>query len=286
MKIHAIQTGRVTIKKLQLHGKGKGALRLVNTMVSKDWTEPLPIYAWVIEHPEGIILIDTGETAKISNTNYFTWWHPYFKLAVREQVSQQDEINSQLKQLGISTNDVRWVIMTHLHTDHAGGIYHFPKSEFIISKTEYKSAAGFKGKASGYLPQHWPSWFNPTLIHYNDGPFESFKSSYKVTKKGDVVIVPTPGHTPGHQSVILKGKALDYFFAGDTSYTEELMIKGMLDGVTSNLNEAKFTMDSIHKYLQKNPTIYLPSHDPESGYRFENKKITTLPDSKKERLIK
>ena len=54
MKIHAIQTGTVSIKKVQRHGKGKGLMRQLNTMISREWTEPLPIFAWVIEHPEGI----------------------------------------------------------------------------------------------------------------------------------------------------------------------------------------------------------------------------------------
>lgn len=276
MKIHAIQTGTVSIKEVQRHGKGKGSLRLLNTMLAKEWTVPLPIYAWAIEHPEGIIVIDTGETANTSESGYFTWWHPYFKLAVKEQVIHEDEIDSQLKRIGISKNDIRWVIMTHLHTDHAGGIYHFPKSEFVISKTEYRNASGFKGMASGYLPQHWPSWFNPTLIDYKDGPFESFKSSHRITKSGDVVIVPTPGHTSGHQSVILRDKDFDYFFAGDTSYTENLMVRKVIDGVTSNMEEALSTMANIHEYIEKNPTIYLPSHDPASKNRLEGAKLTNL----------
>lgn len=126
MKIHAIQTGTVSIKKVQRHGKGKGLMRQLNTMISREWTEPLPIFAWVIEHPEGIIFIDTGETANTSKKGYFTWWQPYFKLAVRVNVQREDDIDVQLKKLGISTTDIRWVIMTHLHTDHASGMYHFP----------------------------------------------------------------------------------------------------------------------------------------------------------------
>lgn len=276
MKIHAIQTGTVSIKEAQRNGRGNGFTRLLNTMLSKDWTEPLPIYAWVIEHPEGLIVIDTGETAKTANSHYFTWWHPYFKLAVRENVKKEDEIANQLRKLGLSAKDVRWVIMTHLHTDHAGGIYQFPNSEFIVSKTEYKSAAGFKGMASGYLPQHWPSWFNPKLIEFKDGPIESFSKSYRLTKSGDVIIVPTPGHTLGHQSVILQTDNVDYFFAGDTSYTEDLMVRKMVDGVSSNVNIALGTLNAIHQYVSKLPTVYLPSHDPGALHRLKMKETTNL----------
>jgi hypothetical protein len=51
MRIHAIQTGTVAIKKRQRQGEGKGLVRLKNTMLDTEWTDPLPIYAWVIEHP-------------------------------------------------------------------------------------------------------------------------------------------------------------------------------------------------------------------------------------------
>ena len=67
MRIHAIQTGTVAIKTRQLCGRGRGALRPINTLLDTTWTEPLPIYAWVIEHPEGLIVVDTGETAREEN---------------------------------------------------------------------------------------------------------------------------------------------------------------------------------------------------------------------------
>ena len=63
MNIHAIQTGTVAITTKWREGKGHGRLRLVNTLLDREWTERLPIYAFAIEHPEGVIIVDTGETA-------------------------------------------------------------------------------------------------------------------------------------------------------------------------------------------------------------------------------
>ena len=73
MRIHAIQTGTVAIKTRQLSGRGRGALRPYITLLDSTWTEPLPIYAWVIEHPEGLIVVDTGETARVAEPGYFPW---------------------------------------------------------------------------------------------------------------------------------------------------------------------------------------------------------------------
>ena len=72
MKIFAIQTGTVEVKKNQVVGKGSGVGRLVNVLFGRDWVKPpVPIYAWVIEHAEGMIVVDTGETARTSEAGYF-----------------------------------------------------------------------------------------------------------------------------------------------------------------------------------------------------------------------
>jgi Metallo-beta-lactamase superfamily len=98
-----------------------------DTLLDREWTEPLPIYAFAIEHPEGVIVVDTGETARASQPGYFAGWHPGVR-AFREWVEPEQEIGPQLGRLGIRPSDVRWLVMTHLHTDHAGRLHHFPRS--------------------------------------------------------------------------------------------------------------------------------------------------------------
>ena len=90
MKVHAIQTGTVAVKSRQREGRGRGPTRLANTLIDRNWTEPLPIFAWLIEHPEGLIVVDTGETSRVADRGYFPWWQPYFKLGVREWVAAED----------------------------------------------------------------------------------------------------------------------------------------------------------------------------------------------------
>jgi glyoxylase-like metal-dependent hydrolase (beta-lactamase superfamily II) len=125
MKIHAIQTGTVALTTAWREGVGHGRRRLVNAIVDWEWTEPLPIYAFAIEHPEGVIVVDTGEDTRASQRSYFARWHPGLR-AFREWVEPEQEIGPQLERLGIQPGDVRWVVLTHLHTDHAGGLHHFP----------------------------------------------------------------------------------------------------------------------------------------------------------------
>ncbi len=268
IKVHAIQTGMVQIKMNQIQGKNNHYPKLFNILFAQEWSNWLPIYAWAIEHPEGIFVVDTGETAKTSQKGYLPF-HPYYKLAVRFKVKPEDEIGPQLTKLGLEPKQVKKVIMTHLHTDHAGGLHHFPESEILVDPTEHNSATGLKGIVGGYLPHRWPKWFNPKPIHFENVPFGPFDKNYRVTTDGNIIIVPTPGHVSTHISVIIRAEGINYFLAGDTSYTQALMVKGYSDGLSTD--EAKPTLKKIQQFARENPTVYLPSHDPASADRLVNK---------------
>ena len=76
----------------------------------------------------------------------------------------------------------------------------------------------------------------------------------------------TPGHTADHISVLVDDGDTTYFLAGDTSYTEDLMLAGSVDGVTADEDVSRATLDAIRGLTKDRPTVYLPTHDPQSGY--------------------
>ena len=276
MKIHAIQTGTVEVKKNQVIGKGPKAVRLINVLLGTTWVKPIPIYAWAIEHKEGVIVVDTGETARTSEPGYFPRWQPYYKFAVRFHVKPEQEIGAQLKQMGITPKDVRKVILTHMHTDHAGGLHHFPESRIYVNMPEYKRTFGFQGQLIGYIPQRMPAWLSPAAIVFDEKGFGPFRKFWDVTNNGDVKVVVTEGHTPAHVSVIATIDNVHYFLAGDTSYSEENLLQKIADGVSPDPNQAIDTMRNILSFASQNPTVYLPSHDTRSGMRLKNKSILSV----------
>jgi glyoxylase-like metal-dependent hydrolase (beta-lactamase superfamily II) len=273
MKIHAIQTGTVAVTAAWREGVGHGRRRLLHTILDREWTEPLPIYAFAIEHPEGVIVVDTGEDARASQRSYFARWHPGVR-AFREWVGPEQEIGPQLERLGITPGDVRWVVMTHLHTDHAGGLHHFPDNEILVTRTELEFASGLRGRARGYVAnKHWPAWFNPTMLDLKPDPFASFPRSLRLTEAGDVTLVPVPGHTPGQIGVLIDEGDHTVFLAGDSSYTQELMLREKVDGVGADEEAERLTHERIRAFAAATPTVYLVAHDPETGGRLAERRL-------------
>ena len=269
LKIHPIRTGFVQVREPQREARSKGVLAKVSDMLfDEQWTEWLPIYAWLIEHEEGLILVDTGETARVHERGYHPAWHPFYRRASRFSVHPDEEIGPQLRALGIAPRDVRQVVLTHLHTDHAGGLGHLTHSKCWVSHGEWQRALGLGGRLQGYLPHRWPKWWQPDFIHFENFALGPFEHSMPLTRRGDVRIVPTPGHTPHHVSVIVTG-SLSFFLAGDTSYNQELLIQRKVDGVSPDEDISRATMERILQLAKERPLVYLPSHDLNAAERLQ-----------------
>ncbi len=265
IRIYPIRTGSVQIKRAQLKRRPGGFFRV---LTDPEWTEWLPIHAWLIEHPEGPILVDTGETARTREPGYFPRWHPYYRWAVSMDVKPEEELGPRLRALGIDARDIQTVVLTHCHTDHAGGLRHISGSRHIlVSATERALARGFSGKTRGYLPHRWPTRCDLETIAFAPTPDGPFSGVCVLTRAGDVSIVPTPGHTPGHVSVLVKDEGITYLLAGDASYHEQALLELAPDGVTLNPALAVQTLGRILRYAKTEPVVYLPAHDPLSIVR-------------------
>jgi N-acyl homoserine lactone hydrolase len=272
-RVHAIQTGHVKVKKAQIEGCGHGLARQLGPILDTRWSDWLPTYAWAIEHKEGVIVVDTGQATHLKS---LPAWHPYFQLAVQFRIEPEQEIGPQLHAIGIGKTDVRKVVLTHVHIDHDAGLSHFPHSKILASAGEIERASGLAGEIRGYLPERWPSWFSPSPIVFEKTAFGPFDRSLKLTNAGDVIALPTPGHTPDHLSVaVLDGETI-LFLAGDASYAEHQMLAGIVDGVSPKEAPALITLRKIRQLAKTNPLVYLPTHDPDAADRLEARKLTVL----------
>lgn len=175
----------------------------------------LPVNVFVVEDRRGLCLFDAGQAALAAQPGYLPRWHPYLRLA-RFELGPEDEAPAQLRSLGYSPSDVRWVVLSHLHTDHVGGLGAFCGADVLVSRVEWERASGLPGRLRGYLPQHWPADLRPRLVDFEGPAVGPFGSSYDVAGDGGMLAVPAPGHTPGHVAMLVSdGGAMRWLCAGD-----------------------------------------------------------------------
>lgn len=267
MKIHAVQTGSVKIKTAQVVGRGHGLRRQLAIFADSEWTDWLPTFAWVIDHPEGVIVVDSGQGGHLLESGKSL--HPYIRFETAFRIDREEEIGPQLQKLGIASRDVKRVVLTHMHVDHDGGLAHFPNTEILVPRGELKKASGLLGQIRGYLPDRWPSWFDPAPLDLAAETFGPFAASKRLTTSGDVIAVATPGHTADHISIVVQDGNTTFLLAGDASYDDRLL----LDGVSADERVALATLDAVKQLARSGPTVYLPTHDPLSATRLRDQVV-------------
>src|SRR5919201_2450310 len=210
MEVHVLTTGRVRLKEAE---------RGVRRYLDGGWSEmTLPVNAFVVEHPDGLCLFDAGQTALAAEPGYFPAWYPFFRLG-RFELGPDDEAAAQLRRLGWEPEDVRWVVLSHLHTDHVGGLAPFAHADVVVARGEWERARGLAGRLRGYLPQHWPKGLEARLVDLDGPALGPFPGTHDVAGDGSMLLVPTPGHTPSHVGLVVRGESRTYLLAGDVAHT-------------------------------------------------------------------
>jgi N-acyl homoserine lactone hydrolase len=278
--IQAIRTGTIRIRPSHRAGRMDHPVwrRRLAIILDRDWTEPLPIYTYLVEHSEGLILLDSGESARSTRPGWFPWWNPFFATGVDIHMEPEDEIGPRLRSMGIDPGqDLKHLVLSHLHHDHADGIGHFEGADILVSRENHQAAQGLRGSLLGAVPGQWPGWFAPRQVELTGSAQQSFDRSLPLTDDGTVFAVPTPGHMPGHLSVVVRTPEVTYFLAADATYDEQLLKQRIVDGPSADLGVSLDTLDRIAAFAKAEPTVLLPAHDPLAEQRLSER--ITLTDA-------
>ncbi len=254
MKIHALSTGTVRLKHSFLYPRA-GLRRQLSLFTPGPFSDPMPIHVWVVEHEDRRILVDTGETADVRDI-------PFAKF----DVTPADELPAALATIGLKPGDIDTVVLTHMHGDHMDGAVHLGNAPVLVTADEIAYTRTAMARLfQRVLRQPVPAGvrFEPT--HLDGGPFGAFAAGKHLSEDGRIVIVATPGHTPGHVSVIcIDDEGNHVLIAGDATDSVEQLHARRPDAVGPKPAITVATIDRIRDHAERHPTVFLPSHDPES----------------------
>ncbi|GAA1297931.1 N-acyl homoserine lactonase family protein [Planotetraspora silvatica] len=242
---------------------------------SRRWTRPLPINVYVIEHDDGLVLFDTGQDrASVTDPDYFPGGISgvvYDRLA-RFDIGAADTLTAQLASIGYDIADVRVAVLSHLHQDHIGGLPELAGAEIVISGEEWRSLdaplPGPRGLLRDHIDLPGLRWrhIDPGPIH--DPQAAPFTTGHDLFGDGGLVLLPTPGHTPGSLSLLVRVPGQPpLLMVGDLTYDAHLLEEGHVPGV-GNKRQLTETTKMINLLREQNPgLVVLPAHDPGAASR-------------------
>jgi N-acyl homoserine lactone hydrolase len=244
-------------------------------LTSRKWLLPRPINAYVVEHANGLLLFDTGQDcASVTDNTYFPGGFTgviYDRLA-RFHIGEEDTLTAQLATLGYAPADVGTAILSHLHQDHMGGLRELRGADPLVAEAEWAELSKLAPEPRGFLREHiqlpglrWHQiGFEPT----DDPALAPFTQSMDVVGDGSLVLLPTPGHTPGSVSLLIRRQTRSpLLLVGDLTYGAELLERRQLPGVGSRRQLAQATQKVLALKERMPGLVILPAHDPTAAQR-------------------
>jgi N-acyl homoserine lactone hydrolase len=211
----------------------------------REVTYEAPCVMWYIKGTKNNIIIDLGPPDPEQSLKNYGW--------EIKRSKKQEPLNA-LKSIPLSPDDVKIVIVTHLHWDHTGGFHLFKNAKFLIQRKEMEYAIA-------PLPSHRPIYYGkdsgkPTFVDYLH-KIEVRNGDYEV--EDGVTAVSIPGHTPGFQGVLVRTEKGKYIIAADAVGLYECWdtVPHVPTGIFRDLEQCYESMDKIERIAD----YVLPGHD-------------------------
>lgn len=264
--LHVLSSG--TVEQHKEHRYGTKMPLMWWVLTSRSWVKA-PIHYFLIEHRDGLVLFDTGlDPAIKTDPKYISQAIGRFLLhrIFRIHITEEDRLDKVLTRASFSAKDVRTAVISHLHFDHVGGISEIGQAKLLVSAQEWARLSEPRPEHDWFLKEHielpTAQWSPIDFVPTDDPLLESFDGTYDVAGDGSMVLVPTPGHTPGSLSMLIRSDDMPpVLLIGDLAYEEDMLIKNVVPGLgdPAVLRQTYAKIGTLKEYLPD--LVIVPSHD-------------------------
>ncbi|EOQ95419.1 metallo-beta-lactamase domain protein [Leptospira wolbachii serovar Codice str. CDC] len=251
MRLEVFQTGRMVIDGWAVYTGGEGK-------ISMD--QP----AYLISHPRyGLIAFEAGHHSAIATdpTEHLGWIHRMGLMPMEQDPGQ--DFRSQLIKLGKNPDSLRDILVSHFHPEHVGAVEEFPKARIVVDRREVKH--GNESPNYNYVKNEYDGVLNWYQIDFSQtDKFGSFEGYYDLVGDGSIIILSTPGHTPGHISVLVNLESGPVLLTGDMAWTEYNIRSASigLPFISSDGEAARRSLGQLLAFQSSNPAVLIvPGHD-------------------------
>jgi glyoxylase-like metal-dependent hydrolase (beta-lactamase superfamily II) len=280
--VKTFSTGQVRIH--PQHAERSGWPVPLWLFLSRTWGPPRPIHCFLVEHVDGLVLFDAGQDpASVSDPDYFPGGLTglqYRRLA-RFDLAPEDGVTHQLRAAGYAVEDVRTVVLSHLHQDHIGGLRELGQARIVVADAEWQEFQRPRADARGYLTRHIDlpglEWDRITFEATADAELAPFFARHDLTADGSLVLLPTPGHTEGSMSLLVRRPGTELLLVGDLSYDHALMTRGVVPGIGVRSVLEQSTHHVLELAERLGGAAILPAHDSGTAARLEAALDATEP---------
>src|SRR5262245_19010909 len=237
--VAVITTGSVDIH--PQHAFGSRLPLYAWIMASRRWLPARPINVFVIDHADGLILFDAGvDRGVLTDADYYpaglVGW--LYRRLARFHVGPRDSLGPALTALGFETSSVRIVVLSHLHQDDVGGIRAVRHADMVVTEREWGDMTRPGAELIGIIRRHIDlpglRWRRIRFDADSSPELAPFTSSYDLMGDGSLVLLPTPGHTPGSMSLLVRRcEGPPLLMVSDLTFGVDLMEHGRIPGVGS-----------------------------------------------------
>ncbi len=254
---------------MRLYAFSSGALTIAKSALQSGATSnpiQIPVGFYVVRHPKGNVLFDTGNNDKIIADP--TYWGSFAK-DLNPVRTPDVAIDTQLAKIGLKPDDIKFVVVGHMHLDHGGNIGKFPKSVLVVQKDEVRNAFWPEpGTAAPYIPGDFMMLRNdPGNPLPNKWPMIQLQGDLDLFNDRSVIVKRWVGHTPGSQMMIVRlPKTGTVILTSDNVYFAENVTKNLLPDVSLAYDPPGIlnAYAWIREMQARENAKFLTAHDPDA----------------------